>query len=79
MAKQTAFSFEGPIQAKIFSHKNLAEGKLTFLAKNLKHLEWGEVTWLSRIEDFYREKEYITEKQLEVLHSLCKKYANQAS
>lgn len=63
------------IKDKLFSIKTLSDSKIKFLQSKLHSLTFQEVTWLSRIEDFYNEKEYLTEKQIEVLNSLVNKHS----
>lgn len=68
--KQMSFEEVGPIKTKVFSLQTLTNAKIKFLEDRLEDLTFSEVTWLSKIEEFYREKEYITEKQVNVLHSM---------
>lgn len=65
------------ITEKLFSIQKLAESKIQFLVKHLHKLSFQECTWLSRMEEFYTTKEYLTEKQIEVLNSLVVKYSKQ--
>jgi hypothetical protein len=65
------------IKQKLFSIKTIAEAKIQFLQKHLHKLSFQEMTWLSRMEDFYLDKEYLTEKQIEVLNSLVMKHSKQ--
>lgn len=60
----------GPIQARIFSIRNLTEAKIRFLETKMESLTFGEMSWLATIEDFFRKKNYITEKQVSVLDAI---------
>jgi len=74
---QQKFNFDKPIKKALFTHKRLAEAKLKYLSNNLEDLDFSEVSWLSKIEEFYREKDYITEKQISVLHGIFTKHKQQ--
>lgn len=52
------------IKEKLFSIKAVSEAKIQFLKTKLHNLSFQEVTWLSRMEDFYLDKEYLTENKL---------------
>ena len=65
------------IREKLFTIKTASEAKINFLKNNLHKLSFQEITWLSRMEDFFLDKEYLTEKQLEVLSSLVVKHSKE--
>ena len=63
------------IKDKLFSIKTISEAKIQYLHTNLHKLSFQELMWLSRMEDFYLDKEYLTEKQIEVLNTLVHKHS----
>lgn len=65
------------IKEKLFSIKTASEAKIKVLHSQIHKLTFQEITWLSRMEDFYLDKEYLTEKQLDVLSSLVAKHCKQ--
>lgn len=67
------------VKEKLFSIKTASEAKINALQSQLHKLSFQEITWLSRMEDFYLDKEYLTEKQLDVLSSLVSKHCKPTS
>jgi hypothetical protein len=59
---------------KRFNICNLVNAKLNSIAQKLDKLTFSEVVWLSKIEDFFFKNEYMTERQMEVLDTILKKY-----
>jgi hypothetical protein len=58
--------------------KNLVSAKFDRLSNCMDKLSHSDVIWLSRVEDFYLKNEYVTERQVQVLDSIVKKYASEA-
>ena len=58
---------ESPIKEKLFSIKKISQAKINYLQSKLHVLNYQEMVWLSRMEDFYTQYEYLTEKQLTIM------------
>lgn len=71
---QLKMKYENSITAKFFSHNLQVKSQFNFLSKKIELLDFNEVAKLSKIEDIYSQKEYLTEKQINVLHGIVKKY-----
>lgn len=72
-AKQLEFK-ETMIASKRFSIERMVLAKLETLSTKLDSLQFSDVVWLSRIEDFYNKYEYITERQMQTLDTISSKY-----
>lgn len=59
--------WKSTIQNKRFTLEKMLIAKLNILSKNIDQLSHAEVVWLSRIEDFFSQHEYITQRQSEVV------------
>ena len=65
---------ETSINAKRFSIEKMLLAKLETLSTKLDSLQFSDVVWLSRIEDFFNKYEYVTERQIQTLDAISKKY-----
>lgn len=75
MAKSKQLEFkETSITSKRFSIERMVVAKLESLSTKLDSLQFSDVVWLSRIEDFFNKYEYITERQMQTLDTIAKKY-----
>lgn len=74
---QTSFDYD-QLADKRFTMKNLVSAKFDRLSNCMDKLSHSDVIWLSRVEDFYLKNEYVTERQVQVLDSIVKKYASEA-
>ena len=75
--KQIEFDRQILIQ-KRFTLDNMIQAKLNQLSDKMHKLKHSDLIWLSRVEDFYHQNEYLTEKQINVLDSIVNR-TNQAS
>ncbi len=62
------------LEQKKFTLANLIRAKMNRLADKIDLLSHSDVVWLSRVEDFFLEKEYVTERHVEVLDSIIKRH-----
>lgn len=72
---QLSFSNEqllnkGPIQDALFTRQTLINAKINFLVERLHILTFADITWLERMETFYKNYDYLTEKQIGILHNM---------
>lgn len=58
---------------KRFSIDKMVINKFDSLANHLEKISHSDVVWLSRIEDFYLQHEYLTPRQFGVLDSISKR------
>lgn len=70
---QLSFNRELLIQKK-FTIQQLVKSKLDKLAKHLDELTHSDVVWLSRVEDFFFQNEYLSQRQVEVIDSIIKRH-----
>lgn len=75
MARLRKINEKMVLKEKLFSVKTLSESKINFLHTKLHVLSYQEMICLSRMEDFYFQHEYLTEKQIQVLSSLVNKHS----
>lgn len=59
---------------KRFSLSLMVNAKLNSIAKIMDKLSHSDVVWLSKVEDFFHQNEYLTERQTEVLDSILKRH-----
>lgn len=64
-----------PINQKRFSIENLVKAKLDKLSNKLDKLTYSDVVWLSRVEDFLTQHEYLTERQMSVLDTIVNRHS----
>lgn len=62
---------------RVFDLKEVTYKKFYKLSEYVSFLKHHDVVWASRIEEFYLEHEYLTEKQHAILDGLIEKYAMQ--
>lgn len=65
---------ETMIRSKRFSIERMVLAKLETLSTKLDSLQFSDVVWLSRIEDFFNKYEYVTERQMQTLDTIVNKY-----
>lgn len=74
---QMDFNFESAskeIQTRMFTLENVVKKKFTCLYNHIENMPMSDIRWLSRIEEFYSEKEYLTDKQMDIVDRFLKKY-----
>ena len=75
--KQTEFNRDILIQ-KRFTLDKMISAKLNQLSDKMHKLKHSDLIWLSRVEDFYHQHEYLTEKQINVLDSIVSRTVKSA-
>jgi hypothetical protein len=64
---------ESPFRKKRFSVQRMIEAKFTYLSANIERLTHSEIVWLSRIEEFFIQYCYLTERQTQVLQQVVER------
>lgn len=62
------------LQNKRFTISRLVTAKLNSLSAHMEKLTHADVVWLSRVEDFFHNNEYLTERQTAVVDTILDKY-----
>jgi hypothetical protein len=60
----------GVITERRFSIQRAVDKKMATLEKVIDRLPYGDIVWLERIEKFWMDHDYLTEKQMLVLQKV---------
>lgn len=71
--RQTKIPFT-EFQSKRFSLEKAVKHKLTVLETKIDRIEYADITWLCRIEEFLTKYGYLTERQFQTLDNICSRY-----